>query len=190
MKNAEIIDLEKLEQLIQSKSYSELSKEEKKWVGQWVLSSDEYENLHSSGIEIRQYFQNASVADPDSEILAQLTNRLRRTKSRQNTGLFWQLKPSLGAILISVLLGGLGWWIGKSTNDNHLPQTFNPVVLYDTIFIASKPDTIFTEKIIYKYRTVTLTQSVNTDVSKSAEKNGISMKEKEELEKLLVSGTE
>ncbi len=190
MKNSEIIDLEKLEQLIQSKSYSELSKEEKEWVGQWVLSTDEYESLRSSGIEIRQYFQNTSVADPDSEILTQLTSHLRRIKSRQNTGIFWQLKPSLGAILMSILVGGFGWWIGKSTNDNHLPQTFNPVVLYDTIFIASKPDTIYTEKVIYKYRPVNLTQSANTDVTKSAVKNGISMKEKEELEKLLVSGTE
>ncbi len=190
MKNAEIFDLERLEQLIQFKSYSELSMEEKEWVGQWVVSIDEYDNLRSSEIDIRQYFQNARVADPDSEILAQLTSRLRRIKSRQNTGLFWQLKPSLGAILMSVLLGGLGWWIGKSTKNNHQPQTFNPVILHDTIFIASKPDTIYTEKVIYKYRPVILTQSANADVSKSAEKNGISMKEKEELEKLLVSGTE
>lgn len=190
MKNSEIIDLERLEQLIQYRSYSELSKEEKEWVGQWVVSIDEYESLRSSEIKIRQYFQNTRVSDPDSETLAQLTNHLRKSKSRKNTGLFWQFKPSLGAILFSVLLGGLGWWIGKSSNDMHQQQTFNPVILHDTIFVVSKPDTIFTEKVIYKYRPGILTRSANTDVSKSAEKNGISMKEKEELEKLLVSGTE
>jgi hypothetical protein len=44
---------------------------------------------------------------------------------------------------------------------------------------------------VYKDRPVILTRNLGTtDVNKSIEKNGINMKEKEELEKLLVSGTE
>jgi len=84
-----------------------------------------------------------------------------------------------------------GWWIGHSKNENFQVQTFNPIVVHDTIFVASKPDTIFTERVVYKNQSVILTRNPGTtDENKSIEKNGINMKEKEELEKLLVSGTE
>jgi hypothetical protein len=92
---------------------------------------------------------------------------------------------------MSVLFGSLGWWIGQSTNEKSQTQTFSPVVVHDTIYVASKPDTIFTEKVVYKNRPIILTRNPRTmDVNKSIEKNGINMKEKEELEKLLVSGTD
>lgn len=187
MKN-EMIDLEKIEQLIQSKSYADLSEEEKEWIGKWVISAGEYENLRSSEFEIRQYFQNTKVT-PKPETLIQLTNHLR-IRSRARPNLFWQLKPTFGAVLMSVFLGGLGWWIGQSSNDSPQIQAVNTVVVHDTIFVASKPDTIFTEKVVYKDRQVILTRSTSTEVNYPIEKNGISMKEKEELEKLLVSGTD
>lgn len=191
MKNVEMIDLERLEQLIQNRPYAELTIEEKEWVGQWVVSVDEYENLRSSEVEIRQYLQNTQVADPDSETLNRITRHLRMSKSRQSSGLISRLKPSLGAVIMSVLFGCLGWWIGQSTNEKAQMHTFDPVVVHDTIFVATKPDTIFTEKVVYKTRSVILTRNpVTPDVNKSPDKNGINMKEKEELEKLLVSGTE
>lgn len=91
---------------------------------------------------------------------------------------------------MSAFLGGLGWWIGQSSNSGSQLQMMNPVVVHDTVFVASKPDTIYTEKVVYKDRQVILTRRASTDGNKSTEKNGISMKEKEELEKLLVSGTD
>jgi hypothetical protein len=191
MKKTDEIELERLELLIQSKSFVELNREEREWIGKWINSPDEYENLRSSEIEIRQYFLNTKVADPDSETLIHLTKHLRMTKSRQSSGLSWLLKPSFGAVLMSVLFGCLGWWIGQSTNEKSQQQTFNPIIVHDTIYVASKPDTIYTEKVVYKDRPVILTRNLGTtDVNKSIEKNGINMKEKEELEKLLVSGTE
>lgn len=191
MKKTDEIELERLELLIQSKSFVELNREEREWIGKWINSPGEYENLRSSEIEIRQYFLNTKVADPDSETLIHLTKRLRMTKSRQSSGKYWLLKPSLGAVIMSVLFGSLGWWIGQSTNEKSQQQTFSPIIVHDTIYVASKPDTIYTEKVVYKDRPVILTRNLGTtDVNKSIEKNGINMKEKEELEKLLVSGTE
>ncbi len=188
MKN-EMIDLEKLEQLIQSKSYADLSEEEKEWVGKWVISAGEYENLRSSQFEIRQYFQRTSTT-PKPETLTKLKDHLR-LKSAVRTGLLWHLKPTLGGVLMAVFLGGLGWWIGQSSSDSPLVQAVNTLVIHDTIYVASKPDTIYTEKVVYKDRQVILTRSASTtDVNKPIEKNGINMKEKEELEKLLVSGTD
>jgi hypothetical protein len=187
MKN-EIIDLERFELLIQSKSFTELTKEEREWVGQLVPSAEEYESLRISELEIRQYFRSTNVT-LNPETFNQLTDHLR--KSRARTGFSWSLKPSLVTVLVSLSIGALGWWIGKSSNNTPHVQTMNTLVVYDTIYVASKPDTIYWEKVVYKNRPVILTRSTRTPyVSKPGERNGINMKEKEELEKLLVSGTE
>jgi hypothetical protein len=62
----------------------------------------------------------------------------------------------------------------------------------DTVFIASKPDTIIRERIVYvktpatapALQTAKSVQFIPVETSK-----GVNMKEKEELEKLLVSGS-
>jgi hypothetical protein len=184
-------DIDKIESLLKNKAFIQLSSEEKFWISQWIESETEYENLRTAESQIRHYFFSGKIDAPDSVTLGKLTNHLRRLESKKQTRLSWQLKPSMGALLMSALFGSLGWWIGQSTNEDSQKQTFNTVVVHDTIFVASKPDTIFTEKVVYKNRPVILTRNPGTtDVNKSIEKNGINMKEKEELEKLLVSGTE
>lgn len=184
-------DIDKIENLLQSKTFDQLSPDEKFWVSQWIESETEYENLRKANSQIRHYFFNSKIDAPDSATLGTLTNHLRRLESKKQMRLRWQFKPSVGALIMSVLFGSLGWWIGHSTNENSQTQTFNPVVVHDTIFVASKPDTVFTEKVVYKNRPIILTRNSGTkDVNKSIEKNGINMKEKEELEKLLVSGTD
>jgi hypothetical protein len=193
MKNSEWINLEKFEQLMQSKPYAELNHEEKEWVSQWVESSDEYEMLRKSETKIRQYFLDNQVNPPASTTLAQLTMHLKRKPGKQHAGLWWQFKPSLSAWSMAILFGSVGWWIGQSTNSNiaKAEALRSPIVL-DTIYIASQPDTVFREKVIYRDRPVILTRRSNDIESskKSTESNGINMKEKEELEKLLVSGTD
>lgn len=181
-------DVDKIENLLRNKTFDQLSPDEKFWVSQWIESETEYENLCKADSQIRHYFFSSKIDAPDSATLGTLTNYLRRLESKKQPRLSWQLKPSVGALLMSVLFGSLGWWIGQSTGEKPQTQTFNPVVVHDTIFVASKPDTIFTEKVVYKTRPVILTRSGNIDVNKQIEKNGINMKEKEELEKLLVSG--
>ncbi|QLH32674.1 MAG: hypothetical protein HWD62_09835 [Cyclobacteriaceae bacterium] len=52
--------------------------------------------------------------------------------------------------------------------------------------LTSKPDTIFRERIIYKDRPIVLSTSNRQPEVPNAK--GVSMKEKEELDKLLVSG--
>lgn len=193
MKNSEWIDLEKLERLMLSKPYAELSHEEKEWVSQWVESPIEYDVMRKSETQMRQYFHDSKVIPPATSTLVELTNHLKRKTSKQRVGFWWQLKPSLSTWSMAILFGSVGWWIGQSTNSNAAkPETVQSTVIRDTIYMASQPDTVFREKIIYKDRPVILTRRNNGIESKSvsSKSNGINMKEKEELEKLLVSGTD
>jgi hypothetical protein len=193
MKNSEEFDLEKLELLMQSKSYAQLSREEKEWVSQWVESASEYDLLRKSEIQMRQYFHDSKTNPPASSTLAHLTNHLKKETRTQQAGLWGQFKPSLSVWSLAILFGCVGWWIGQSTSSPVTqPEVITSSIIHDTIYIASKADTIFTEKIIYKDRPVIVTRNNNSKEFKntSSESNGINMKEKEELEKLLVSGTD
>jgi hypothetical protein len=192
MKNSEWIDLENLERLMLSKPYAELNHEEKEWVSQWVESPVEYDVMRKSETQMRQYFHDSKVIPPAPSTLVELTNHLKRKTSKQRVGFWWQLKPSLSTWSMAILFGSVGWWIGLSTNSNVAnTKALQSTIVRDTIYVASQPDTIFTEKIIYKDRPVIFTRSNNNPESKkSSESNGINMKEKEELEKLLVSGTD
>jgi len=193
MKNPEEINLEKLELLVQSKSFAELSHEEKEWVSQWVESGNDYDMLRKSETQMRQYFLDSKVNPPTLSTLTQLTSHLRKKARGQQIGLRWQFKPSLSAWALAIVFGCVGWWIGQSTTSPVTQSAgITSAIIHDTIYIASKPDTIVTEKVIYRDRPVILTKSVDKDRSsqKLSQPDGINMKEKEELEKLLVSGTD
>lgn len=192
MKNSEWIDLEKLEQLMHNKSYSELNHEEKDWVSRWVKSVDEYDALRTSETRIRQYFLESKVNSPDEAMLEQLTSRLKKKVAKQKAEVTWQFKPSISTWSIAVLFGCLGWWIGQSTTNTSTADAVQSIIVRDTIYLVSQPDTVFTERTIYKDPTIILARSGNTieSLDKSSGSNGVNMKEKEELEKLLVSGTD
>ncbi len=192
MKNSEWIDLEKLEQLMHNKSYSELNHEEKDWVSRWVKSVDEYEALRTSETRIRQYFLESKVNSPDEAMLEQLTSRLKKKVAKQKAEVTWQFKPSISTWSIAALFGCLGWWIGQSTTNTSTADAVQSIIVRDTIYLVSQPDTVFTERTIYKDPTIILARSGNTieSIDKSSGSNGVNMKEKEELEKLLVSGTD
>jgi hypothetical protein len=63
----------------------------------------------------------------------------------------------------------------------------------DTLFVSQPPDTVFVEKIIVRYRNVPSSEEdytiVKNELTDDVLPEGVSMKEKEELESLLVSGS-
>lgn len=191
MKNSKEIDLEKLELLMKSKSFAQLTEEEKEWVSQWVKSPGDYDVLREFETQMHQYFQDSKINTPASATLGQLKGHLKKKTRAQQAGIWWHLKPSLSAWSLAILFGFAGWWFGRSTSfPEAKPEVITSAIIYDTIYITSKPDTIFTEKIIYKDRPITRNMGSKELKHPSSESNGINMKEKEELEKLLVSGTE
>lgn len=183
-------ELDKLERLLQDKHFVMLTTEERTWIRQWIESESEYENLKKSETKIRQYFLKAEKVVPNPERLHELKARLSLKQSQSLT--WWQAKvPAWSTLLIACCFGLGTWWLTSSSEQNtrQSPQILTSFV-YDTVYVASKPDTIFIQQVVYRERPIILTKSIKqTDTKNTLPSNGINMKEKEELENLLVSGS-
>jgi len=183
-------ELEKLERLMQSKAFAELTTEEKLWVSQWIESETEYTNLRKANREISEQLISTNQAVPDPKILTHLKATLlaKQTVSQLN---WWQVKmPGWSTGVIASFFCVVGWWIGSSSNQVAAEQVYSSTILYDTVYLASKPDTIFVQQVVYRERsliakTVKQLETLTTETPAK----GINMKEKEELENLLVSGS-
>lgn len=183
-------ELEKLESLLQSKSYDALTSEEKIWVGQWIASEGVYNNLRKAEGEIQSYFKGASSLTPAPETLLHLKAQLHARQSSLPLH-WWQVAtPRWSAILLTITFGIAGWWIGSYQKKSDPIQASLPVIVRDTVYLAIKPDTVFVQQVIYRERSV-LAKTVKQlePLSSEAPARGINMKEKEELENLLVSGS-
>lgn len=177
-------DFEKFEALLQSKSYRELTPEELLCINQWVESSQEYEALRASGKQVTAWFNASPVNAPNKETLQRLKESLR--VQHQSTHNIWY-KPVWGYAVTALVFGMLGWWIRQPQVKPEPVTVVEQVTVHDTLYIASKPDTIFREKIIYRDKPVIFTTQTLPPENKI--EKGVSMKEKEELDKLLVSGS-
>jgi hypothetical protein len=183
-------ELEKLESLLQGKAFEELTAEEKIWVGQWIESEIEYTNLRTAEGEIKKYLVNADPIAPNPKLLTHLKVQLK-TRQASLKAYWWQVRtPGWSTLLIAMVFGASGWWIGSSPMNLNIEQASSPTIVYDTVYLASKPDTVFIEQVVYKDRPLIMriTKQVEDMSVKNSEK-GINMKEKEELENLLVSGS-
>lgn len=183
-------ELEKIEKLLRSKNFGELTSEEKVWVIQWIESEAEYENLRKSESRIRKHFINANEFIPKPNDLNELIAVLRKQTNQELN--WWQVKvPAWSILLVAVCFGFGGWWLTSVSNKPIMqPQEVLSSIVYDTVYVASKPDTVFIQQVVYKERPVLLTKSIKyVDNKSTVPSNGINMKEKEELENLLVSGS-
>lgn len=181
-------ELDRIENLLQTKTFIELTSEEKIWVSQWIGSELEYENLRKSETKIKQYFLKSESVAPNPDGLNQLKARLT-LKQAQSLN-WWQAKvPAWSTLLVAGCFGVGAWWL-TSSSDKVITQQQLTSVVYDTVYVTTKPDTIFIQQVVYRERPVLLTKSIKQLESKnSVPSSGINMKEKEELENLLVSGS-
>jgi hypothetical protein len=124
---------------------------------------------------------------------------LKKIKSswRQENAVSWYhlLKinslPNYATILLLLVMGYLSWIAGSSVKPQ-IRYVEKTKLQTDTVFIASKPDTIIRERVVYiktpalapVLQTAKAIQPIPVETSK-----GVNMKDKEELEKLLVSGS-
>ncbi|MBX2914268.1 MAG: hypothetical protein KF856_03235 [Cyclobacteriaceae bacterium] len=176
-------EYEAFEKLISEKSYFELSTQELKLVNKFVSSAQEYESLRLSGLEMKKWFGENPVSNTDQSLL-KLKRALRQNQPVVSYSMW---KVSVGYAMVALLFGFGGWWLGKS--EPSIPVTrVEKILMHDTVYLATKPDTVFREKIIYKDRPIILTTTNHQPEIQNTK--GVSMKEKEDLDKLLVSGSE
>lgn len=176
---------DKLSHLLRSTAWHELSESDRQWVSTLVSGEAEYEALRYAEIELLRHFAGSDI-QPDEQLLHDLKNRINPEASAVTRPLPYY---SLG--IAAALLIAFGWWMGIQWNQQ--PQTIMPVASrVDTVFITKQPDTVWRDRVVYQKILVAAADSsrmepvVQRNVPET--RRGVSMKEKEELEKLLVSG--
>lgn len=177
--------LDRFEALLKQHAYEALSHQEKEWVKQFVASPEEYESMRRAGLALEENFSPASTvpaADPD--VLSSLQKKFQLAQESPRR---WSV-PAWAAVVALVVAGGSGWYAGTSTSPKEV-YVDRIVAKTDTVLVASRPDTVVVERVVYRsiptLVPVTVSQPVPTRTPAS---KGVNMKEKQELEKLLVSG--
>jgi hypothetical protein len=182
---------QKLEELLESKTFAELDEQERGFVLRELGSEEEYSTLRK--------ISEALVTDkadlsPDPRILRRLRMEMKHVPTDE-TFLSRILNYSLPvyAVVILGILAAMAWLAIDSENPTTVIQPITQIRT-DTVYVTAKPDTVYLEKIVVKYvqpseaETYSVVRNVsNADDSDSNE--GVNMKEKEELERFLVSGS-
>ncbi len=190
MKNEEINWIDRLEQLIHTKAFQELTTEEKDFVLRELDSEEQYEVMRKLS-PMFDGMRNEDIPQPRDKTLEFLKQNLPLKTSLWSKWLDLQM-PAYATVLLVMLSCFLTWKIATPANPLVIKQTISTI---DTIYVASKPDTIFKEKVVYRFAK-SQDESKSRDELKEVIPNqpealpiGVSMKDKEELQGLLVSGS-
>jgi hypothetical protein len=181
-------DEERLEQLLHSRSFQELTSDEKEFVVGALGSEEEFTAMQKMDERLTQ--EKKSTIHPDKRTLASLMVRMREIHQRAS---LWQRIgairiPAYAALLLLVVATALTLLLRPQPVERIIA---GPEVLkVDTVYVT-KLDTVFRERVVY-----TMVRTPQVDTRKQSEivpavvPIGVSMKEKDELNKLLVSGSD
>jgi hypothetical protein len=180
---------EKIDQLVQTKKWSELTPDEKTFVVDVLGSEDQYHALRDVEFALPDARARHLAADP--AILKRLKHRYLARHAQYGFSNAFQLRvPAYGAAIAVLLIGCFSWYIGMKSST---PAVTTKVVHHiDTLMLASKPDTVYVDRIVYKTVQVKSAPEVATVSKKNTGPGelGVNMKESEALQHLLVSGSE
>jgi hypothetical protein len=180
---------EKIDQLIETKSWTDLSVDEKAFVIDILGSQEQYHALR----EVHFSLLNSERDDGmtlDGKMLNNLRKKFRAKHSSVSFNMFQVRVPAYLTAILIFFAAGVAWYMGaKSVKPFLTTQVIHDV---DTLFVASKPDTIYRDKIIYKTVQIKSTPAVAvvSEVQPRSVEVGVNMKETEALQNLLVSGSE
>jgi hypothetical protein len=190
------MNIDRLEHLLETKTWSELTAEEKSFVVEELGSEEQFNAMRKVGHALVS--MHKADLSPDPSIERVLKNKL---KEKHTHSFSWQsvvqLKmPALTSALLIVLTAIVSWYAGKGFTVNMPENTQRIVHVTDTVYLSTAPDTIIVEKVRYRYiKKGTDPQNVFSVVNQTKQADpenakGFNMKEKEELDNFLVSGSE
>ena len=189
MKNEE----EKLEELILEKSFGQLNVAERHFVVSKMGSEEEYTAMRKMETLLRDRMRAPGV-QPKSRGLNSLKEKMRAIHAQES---LWRKIvafkiPAYTAVLVILVVV---WLMKTTTPAAPLANPMTAVIRTDTVY-RIKIDTVYKARTVYRYVTANLqTVPKETHADKPNEKPkafevGVSMKDKEELDKLLVSGSD
>jgi hypothetical protein len=188
---------EELERLMREKDFATLTATEKQFVLEMLASAEEYDAMRNVGRAI-EGGNFISTLQPRPQILAALRQQVKanQTPSFDWVGIFRIQVPAYVAVLAIVFFAGYIFWLRTpadpkpALSDSGRPET---VTRIDTVFVT-RIDTVVQEKIIYRQSHFVSTLPDPDPEMLAAPKrhsgSGVNMKEKEDLNRLLVSGSD
>ena len=180
---------EKLEDLVSTKLFANLSEEEKQFVLNALGSEEQFNTLQRIHASLLDHPVGSSV-EPAPNVLIALKRKLRETiKESLLLPAILQFKiPAYAALILAVLVGFVTAMVSNGSSVKK-PMATVPKVERDTVYVTNT-DTVYRERLLIKYVRVPapLEPERVTASSKSDKILGVSMKDKEELDRLLVSG--
>ncbi|HMI67580.1 MAG TPA: hypothetical protein VK517_16180 [Cyclobacteriaceae bacterium] len=180
---------EKLEDLVSTKLFTNLSAEEKQFVLDALGSEEQFNTLQRIHATLLDHPVVASVR-PAPHVLIALKHKLRETKKGPLLlPVILQFKiPAYAALILAVIVGSLTAMVSNGSSVKQ-PLVIVPKMERDTVYITNT-DTVYRERLLIKYVRVSTPAEpeIVTASSKSDRILGVSMKDKEELDRLLVSG--
>jgi hypothetical protein len=180
---------EKLEDLVNTKLFTDLSTEEKQLVLDVLGSEEQFNTLQRIHATLLDHPVVSSV-EPAPDVLVALRRKLNETKKE-----FFLLPailrfkiPAYAALILAVMVGSLTAMVSNVPSAKH-PLVTVPKVERDTLYVTNT-DTVYRERLLIKYVRVPAPaeSEMVTASSKPDRILGVSMKDKEELDRLLVSG--
>lgn len=181
-------DIDKIESLLDHFSYSELSETQKEVVAKTISSEAEYESMRELQQKLEK-FSKQTIAKLPEHVLSRVKATQKSQGKLRPRSVFLIDVPLYAAATLAIIIGVGGWWIGSRLDSNPIIVE-RKVPVFDTVFIASQPDTIIREKIVFvDYRKAKLEETAEPLIKEESPVRGITMKEKEALEQLLVRGS-
>jgi hypothetical protein len=180
---------EKLEQLVREKTWINLTEQEREFIFEELGSEEMFRNLQQLEVNLNRQADNIF---PNKESLQILRSKFREHHNTKSWVQRWITfpTPAYAALSLVVLAVWIGWMLGSASGKSAV--VYQQITKIDTVYFASKPDTVFLTKVIYK--NVSPHQAIFTSVDEPMhavpENHGVSMKEKEELNSFIVSGSE
>jgi hypothetical protein len=180
---------DRLEQLLRAYRWDQLPEAERHWVVEQLSGEDEYESLRQAELELVRHFRSTTV-HADEQGLHKLRDRLAIPPLERPERTSWPI-PGYAIGLAATLLVAMGWWMGTQWSSRY-EKPAQILTRLDTVRIPQKPDTIWLERVVYRPISVSAITKTQSDVKpvmdEPVSQRGVTMKEKEALEKLLVSG--
>ena len=179
---------ERIDQLIATKNWNELTVDERAFVVDVLGSEEQYRamrDVHFALLGTPKITTRPSIK----------TIRNLKTEFKRRRAVAWSPMafitaeiPAYMGVAIAFGVAMMTWHLGRRSVDPQIKTA--TVYQVDTVFVASKPDTVFISKIV----TVVKQMPVPADIARSEPARekpaSVNMKETEALENLLVSGSE
>ena len=179
---------EKLEEIIRSKTWDQLNPDERMLVTEHLGGEEKFNTVRKTFMAIDQ-LPKVEI-DPHPETFRKLQQRMNPHSGSWLQSLFLYRMPAAAAIGIFAIAFVAGWF-GKPAQVRPVAvPTERLLVKTDTVFVEAQSDTVYVTRVEYRYIQQKPAQPVFTTVSQTENSRGVSMKDKEELENLLVSGSE